>query len=233
MRVYYNTMPETTIHKMQDYLHNKLLSNDCNIFKYNPSDLEIFGTSEYDWFGNITAEGIVNKKGIKDVKIKSLDSITITTNAFYKDVKIASFIIIYFDDNNIVVPDYEFIVSTMNLSICDSCHKHKDRCSCNKTSSIDKRIKEIMSIVNHSNLSKTTLYDPENLVYEERRVNVIEEPETPKIDLKPYQPILKGICTTLKFKVKDIEAAAIKILTSNPNMPDNQLAAELIRKMRG
>lgn len=232
-RIYFGTIPEEITGKMKTYLERKL-TNNRGIFKYNTSDLRIHGVCEYNWFGNITANGIVNKDGITNLKIKSLDSVTGTTTVFYQDTLIASYMIIYFDDDNIVIPDFEFITNSMNLSICSECRKHKDKCVCNEDKhSIDVKVKEILTIVNTENLSKTTLYDPDELINTERRIEVTEDTAPNKVDLTKFEPIIKGICTTLRYNQKKVEEVALNILTSNPDMPDNQLATEIIRKIKG
>ena len=229
--IYFGSIPEEITEKMKKYLERELEGND-GAFKYSTSDLRVHGVCEYDWFGNITASGIINKKGVKELKIKSLDSVTATMNVFYQNEVIASFIVIYFDDNNIVIPDFEFITSSMNLSVCSVCRKHKSECNCNKDKhSIQAKVKEILGVINTENLSKTTFYDPDELINEERRIEIAEDTK-PKVDLAKFEPIIKGICTTLRYNQKKVEEVAISILTSNPDMPDNQLATEIIRKIK-
>jgi hypothetical protein len=233
--IYYKTIPTMTIEKMRNFLRDKLNENG-ELFKYDLSRLRVSAVIESAWFGTITANGIINKNGIKDLKITSLDSLTATINVYYDDNSVASFIMIYFDDNNMVIPDFEFTVMSMNLSICDKCLNHKNICECNTISqSSSSQIKEIMRMINKNNLSQTTMYDPDELLHEERRIEIDEDvkEEEPKIDIAKFEPIITGICTTLQYKKKKVEETAIKILTSNPDIPDNQLATEIIRQIRG
>jgi len=233
-RIYLESMPKITTEKMRKFLRKKLNENN-GLFKYDVSRLDIALVIENAWFGNITANGIINRDGIKDLEITSLNSLTATINVFYdKQDLIASYIVIYFDDDNIVIPDFEFITLSMNLSICENCNNHKNVCGCNiiEGDHSDK-VKEIMSMINKHNLSKTRLYDPDELfIPQERRQHEEIKEEKPKIDMTMYEPVIIGISSTLKYNKKKVEDAAIEILTSNPNMPDNQLATEIIRYLR-
>jgi hypothetical protein len=234
--VYYKTIPEVTTEKMRKFLREQL-DESKGLFKYDTSRLDVALVIENAWFGNITADGIINRSGISDLKITSLNSLTATINVFYDQSDlIASYIVIYFDDDNIIIPDFEFITLSMNLSICDKCSNHKNVCGCNVIEGDNSdKVKEIMNMINRHNLSKTTLYDPSEILYQERRIDIVEEVEEvkPAFDMAMYEPIIIGISTTLKYNKKKVEEAAIKILTSNPDMPDNQLATEIIRNLKG
>ena len=180
----------------------------------------------------LESPSIVNLRSASDIKLKSIDSITASTNAFYDEHKIALFTIIYFNDNNIVIPDFEYILMSMNLSICDSCHKHKSDCTCNyKIEKVNKEVQEIMNIMNKKNLSETRIFDPDNLLNQMEECN--EEVEKPGIDLVKFEPIIMGITTTLGYNKKKVEATALKILTSNPDITDNNLATEIMRNIKG
>jgi hypothetical protein len=231
--IYYESMPEGITKKIERSLEAKLASSSA-LFKYDVSKLEVYGISTTNWFGNIIANGIINENGIKDLKITSLESITANVPVFYEDNIVASFVGIYFDDQNIVFPDFEFAMSTINLSICSSCLKHNNDCICRQMNDrFDNKVREIMNIVNLDNFNEVNVHDPESLLYRKKKIEIVEQPKKPEVDLIKFQPILKGISTTLRYKMKDIEDTALKILTSNPDMPDNQLATEIIRKMRG
>jgi hypothetical protein len=231
-RISHSSIPEATTEKMKDFLEKKLFNN--KMFKYNSSRLETYTISEYNWFGNITAKGIINLDGISDIRITSVDSITATMKAFYDGHIIASFTIIYFSDDNIVIPDFEFIINSMNLSICSSCQNHKDHCVCNEINeAISNDVMEVMDIINNKDLSKTRIFDPDELLGRIETPCAKEEPEKPGVDLVKFEPIIMGIATTLGYNKKKVEAAAIKVLTSNPDITDNNLATEIMRNIKG
>lgn len=224
------SIPTIITEKMKEFLRSKLHENE--LFKYDSSRLNVYKVSEYNWFGNITASGIINLKGITDIKLKSIDSITASTNVFYDEHKIALFTIIYFNDKNIIIPDFEYILTSMNLSICESCYKHKSDCTCSdKIEKVNKEVQEIMNIMNKKNLSETRIYDPDYLLNQKEECD--EETKKPEIDLVKFEPIIMGITTTLGYNKKKVEEAAIKILTSNSNITDNNLATEIMRTIKG
>jgi hypothetical protein len=123
----------------------------------------------------------------------------------------------------------------MNLSICKQCGYHKNECSCNDVDhGTSEQVKEILRIMDVEHPEKTRFFDPDELLHEERRIEIVEtKEEKPKIDIVKFEPIITGICTTLRYNKKKVEEMAIKILTSNPDIPDNQLATEIIRQIRG
>jgi hypothetical protein len=231
---YSRSMPEKIIESMEIFLKNKINDNK-DIFRYDISRLDIGPILSQNWTGIVISEGIINRKGISDLRIKSLDSITAKINVYYDDDKVATFIMIYFNDDNIIVNEFEIVMHSMNVAICDKCRNHTNKCTCkNRFNGFDDKVKDILTMIRPEEMHKTSFYDPEEILFEERRDEPVEKPEEkPKIDLAKFEPIIKGISTTLRYNQKKVEETAIIILTSNPDIPDNQLATEIIKKIRG
>ena len=224
-------VPDKIIDKMRSFLIKEIDLNQ-DLLRFDHNDLEFASTSTHEWMGTITATGIITYEGVKDIEIKSIDSITATVFCIYQKRKMADIMVMWFSDDNIIIPDFNYIMTSMNLSVCDKCHMHKENCKCKETNHRnDAAVKEILKTVRIGNLSETRLYDPDNLITE-RSDNVTKEAEKHKVDIDKFEPIIAGISTTMRYNIKKVRDMAIQIVTSKPDIPDNILATEIMKNLR-
>ena len=187
------------------------------------------------WFCVADARVEINQYGIRKLQIIALNYLHTEVGLFYKDKFLVHAKVQFVEkpENILTILNHEYIVQTINSSICNLCTDFLKDCTCRDEIISRQESYLTGSTVSLENVPKgmqpiigmPEIWDTSDIFEEENKEDTITL-------FEHFIPVIHAVAINMKIKPKDAEKIARTIIDNNPKIAEEQLVLEIIKGCR-